>query len=137
MTGRAGATGARGRPDGDDRRRVGTIVVLVPVLLFVLSVVFIVIRSPGREEPCDHDHGVEQVRAWWETARRNEVTVAGTRYLAFDDSLGCIRVGLEEARVRAHLERRFRSLDIPTEVVVWEMVDDGDGGRADAGGGRR
>lgn len=135
MTGPAPGTGARGRPDGDDRRRVGAMVALVPVLLFALSVVFIVARSPGREAPCDHDHAAEQVRTWWETARQNEVAVPGTGYLAFDDSLGCIRVGLEEARARSHLERRFRSLDIPNEVVVWEMVDDADGGSAGAEGG--
>lgn len=135
MTGPVDGERPRGG-SGGERRRVGTLVALVPVLLFVLSVVFIVIRSPGRERPCDHDHGMEQVRTWWETARREEVAVPGTRYLAFDDSLGCIRVGLEEARARSHLERRFRSLGVPNEVVVWEMVDDGAGGSADAEGGR-
>lgn len=124
-----------GGPD-DGRRRVGAMVALVPVLLFVLSVVFIVVRSPGQQRPCDHDHAVEQVRTWWETARREDVAVRGTRYLAFDDSQGCIEVGLEEAQARSHLERRFRSLDIPLEVVVWEMVDDGGGGSAGAQGGR-
>lgn len=113
-----------------DRRRVGTLVALVPVLLFALSVVFIVVRSPGRRAPCDHEHGTEQVRTWWETARREGVAVPGTRYLVFDDSVGCIEVGLEEAQARSHLERRLRSLDVPLEVVVWEMVDDADAGPA-------
>lgn len=118
------------RPD-EQRRRVGTLVALVPALLFVLSVVFIVVRSPGRRPPCDHDHGVDQVRTWWETARREDVAVPGMRYLAFDDSLGCIEVGLEDAQARSHLERRLRSLDIPLEVVVWEMA--GDAGGASVG----
>lgn len=124
MSADAGATEAPGRRDDGERRRVGALVALVPVLLFVLSVAFIVSRSPGGERPCAHDHGVDQVRGWWETARQEDVAVPGTRYLAFDDSLGCIQVGLEEARARSHLERRFRSLDIPLEVVVWEMVDE-------------
>jgi hypothetical protein len=123
-----------GRPD-EQRRRVGALVALVPVLLFVLSVAFIVVRSPGRQPPCDHDHGVDRVRSWWETARREEVAVPGTRYLDFDEGRGCIEVGLEEARARSHLERRLRSLGVPLEVVVWEMVDDTGGG--DAEGGRR
>lgn len=127
------------RPDRPDeqRRRVGTLVALVPVFLFVLSVVFIVIRSPGRQPPCDHDHGVEQVRTWWETARREEVAVPGMRYLAFDDSLGCIEVGLEDAQARSHLERRLRSLEIPLEVVVWEMADDAGGASAGPDDGQR
>lgn len=123
------------RPD-ERRRRVGALVALVPVLLFVFSVVFIVVRSPGRRPACDHDHGVDRVRSWWETARREEVAVPGTRYLTFDDSLGCIEVGLEEAQARPHLERRFRSLDIPLEVVVWETVDDAGGAGAGQEAGR-
>lgn len=126
MTGPADAGPPPGRT-GEQRRRVGTLVALVPVLLFVLSIGFIVVRSPGRQPACDHDHRPERVRSWWETVRREEVAVPGTRSLTFDDSLGCIVVALDEARARPHLERRLRSLGIPLEVVVWETVDDGGG----------
>lgn len=120
----SGGTGdvARGRREGNGRRRIGVLVALVPVLLFALSVVFIVARRPAGDR-CRHGYEVERVREWWREARREDVSVPGTRYLAFDDSLGCIQVGLEEARARSHLERRFRRLEIPRDVVVYEIVD--------------
>lgn len=116
--------------DPGRRRRIGLAVGLVPVFLFALSVVFIVVRRPAEERAaCTHDHATEQVREWWEAAREEESAVPGTRYVAFDDSLGCIHVGLDEPRARSHLERRFRSLDIPSEVVIWEMAGAGGTGR--------
>lgn len=58
----------------------------------------------------------------------HEVSVPGTRYVAFDEPDGggpaCIRVGLEEPEARTHLERRFRSLGVPREVVVYRRADD-------------
>lgn len=113
---------------GDERaRRFGVVVALVPVVLFALSFVFVAVRGPGEERAaCVHDHAVEDVRAWWRAARGEEDAVPGTRYVAFDDSLECIRVGLERAQARSHLERRFRSLGVPRDVVIWEMAETGD-----------
>lgn len=111
----------RGRDDGG-HRRVGALVAAVPVVLFALSVLFIVVRRPAGDR-CRHHYGVERVRQWWREARREEVSVPGTRYLAFDDSLGCIHVGLEDRRARTHLERRFRRLGVPRDVVVYEVVE--------------
>lgn len=108
--------------DGDRRRRIGVMVATVPVLLFALSVAFVALREPSGPG-CEHDYAVERVRSWWQEAQREEVAVRGTRYLAFDDSAACIRVGLEDPRVQTHLERRFRRLKIPREVVVYETVE--------------
>lgn len=113
-----------GRPG---TRRVGMAVASVPVLLFGLSILFVTVtdRSPGG---CDHDHPRERVRDWWRSAVGEDVSTAGTRYVALDDSVDCIRVGIEDPRVRAHLERRFRRLGIPSEVVLFDVVEPGDGG---------
>lgn len=115
---------ATGRGEGDDHRRTGLAVASIPVLLFVLSAAFIVTRSPEAPSACRHDHPTERVRAWWEEARRHDVSVPGTGYVALDRPDGggpaCIRVGLEERRAQTHLERRFHRLGIPREVVVYE-----------------
>lgn len=123
--GREGSGGDHRSQEGGgdgDRRRIGVMVATVPVVLFVLSVAFVALREPPGTG-CRHDYGMERVRSWWQEAQREDVAVRGTRYLAFDDSSGCIHVGLEDPRAQTHLERRFRRLEIPREVVVYETVE--------------
>lgn len=123
-------TSDRGSGEAPERSRVGRTVAAIPVALFLLSAAFIALRPPSeRPGACRHDHPVERVREWWEKARANEVSVPGTRYVALGDTATggavCIRAGLEDDRARPHLERRFRRLGVPREVVVYEPVDGG------------
>lgn len=113
---------AREGSEAWDRRRVGALVASVPVLLFALAVVFVMVRRPAAHR-CRHGYDTRRVREWWSRAQRESVSVPGTRYLAFDDSSGCIYVGLEEPRAQPHLDRRLRRLGIPREVVVYERVE--------------
>lgn len=120
-----GRRGASTHGDDGDTRRLGLLVALVPVVLFALSFVFVALRGPAEERAaCAHDHAVEDVRAWWSAARGEQDVVPGTRYIAFDESPACIRVGLDRAEARSHLERRFRSLGVPPDAVVWEMAEE-------------
>lgn len=132
------ARGPAGNGDRE-RRRVGLLVASIPVALFALSVAFVALRSPPRPDACRHDHPTAQVRAWWEKARENDVSVPGTRYVELreprDGGPACIRVGLEDPQARAHLERRFRRLQVPGEVVVYEDAGS-DASSAPATGGR-
>lgn len=121
-------THERAGEEGHDRRRIGLVVAAIPLALFLLSGVFIALRGPAAPPgACRHDHPTEEVRRWWQEARQQEVAVRGTRYLTLDESEdggpACIRVGLEEPRVQTHLERRFRRLGVPGEVVVYEPAD--------------
>lgn len=114
--------------DGEaaDRRRTGLVVASIPVTLFLLSAAFIALHPPEEPSACQHDHPTERVRAWWEEAVRNDVSVTGTRYVALDEPRGgeaaCIRVGLEERQAQTRLERRFHRLGVPREVVVYETA---------------
>lgn len=129
MTGRGSEDGREGgRAGRSDPRRVGFAVASVPVLLFGLSILFVAVtnRSPGE---CDHGHPRDRVRDWWKTAVREEVSTKDTRYVALEDSVACIRVGIEDPRARAHLERRFRRLGVPSEVVIFDVVEPGGGGK--------
>lgn len=129
MSGR-GEGGAEQR----DRRRIGLVIASIPVALFVLSAAFIALRPPDPPAACRHEHPADQVRAWWEKAVRNEVSVPGTRYVALDEpgdgggGATCIRVGLEERTAQTHLERRFHRLGVPREVVVYEPASAGASG---------
>lgn len=122
----------RAGEDGADRRRVGLVVASVPVVLFLLSGAFIAFRSSDAGAGvCRHDHPVEQVRSWWRQAREHDVSVPGTGQVTLDEPRdggpACIRVVLQERRARTHLERRFRRLDVPREVVVYEPAETTDG----------
>ena len=116
--------GADGGPGREDRRRTGLLIASIPAALFLLSAVFIAVHPPDRPTACRHEHPAEQVRAWWEEAVRNDVSVPGTRYVALgepdDGGPVCLRVGLEEPSAQTHLERRFHRLGIPRDVVIYE-----------------
>lgn len=125
----------------DARRRVGLAVASVPVALFLLSAAFIALRAPAeRPGACRHDHSADQVRAWWERAQENDVAVPGTRYVALDEPDGrgpvCIRVELDDPQARTHLERRFRRLEVPAEVIVYQRAGAEDRKDFDDGGER-
>lgn len=109
--------------EGGGRPRTGLLVASIPAALFVLSAAFIALRPPDPPSACRHEHPADRVRAWWQEATRNDVSVPGTRYVALDEpedgGAACIRVGLEEPRAQTHLERRFHRLGIPREVVVY------------------
>lgn len=126
--------------DGSGRRRIGLVVASISVAIFALSAAFIALRSPSPPSACRHDHPTEQVRSWWEKATRNRISVPGTRYVALeepdDDGPTCIRVGLEERRAQTHLERRFRRLGIPREVVVYRPAGPAAAGDTGARGNR-
>lgn len=103
-------------------RRLGLAVASVPAVLFALSILFVMTthRSPGE---CDHGYTRDRVRDWWRTAVREDVSTRDTRYVALEDSVACIRVGIENPRARAHLERRFRRLGVPPEVVIFDVME--------------
>lgn len=126
--------GAEPTDEDGGRRRTGLVIASIPVALFLLSAAFIALRPPDPPTACRHDHPADQVRAWWEKAVRNEVSVPGTRYVAVDepddDGTVCIRVGLEERTAQTHLERRFHRLGVPREAVIYEPASAGTAGGA-------
>lgn len=127
---------AEGSVSGRRRWLVPTLTILIPVILFVATLAFLVLRGE-RHPGCRHDHPASRVQQWWEKARTHEIDVPGMRYLSYDEEARCIRVGIDDPRAQVHLHRRFQRLKVPADVVVYERVGDGEARDSARPGGER
>lgn len=136
-----GGEGAAPSSPGRRRWLVPLLTAVVPVVLFFGTLAYLALggeRRPG----CRHDHPASQVRGWWQKARTHDIELPGLRYLNYDGGVNCIRVGIDDPQAKIHLQRRFRRLHVPPEVILYERVeadgarDSGQrGGEGSSGGG--